>query len=68
MSDWSVKKMTKQEFWEQISSECKNCDMCPVKIFADETGTELICCDLGNDCADSLMMLHKRLERESNDT
>jgi hypothetical protein len=60
--------MTKQEFWEQIGAivmECKNCDMCPVKIFADETGTELICCDLGNDCADSLMMLHRRLELDS---
>jgi hypothetical protein len=55
--------MTIKEFWEQIGANCKNCDMCPVKIFADETGTELICCDLGNDCADSLMMLLRRLER-----
>ena len=59
--------MTLEEFWEQIGAivtEYKNCDMCPVKVFADETGTELICCDLGNDCADSLMMLHKKLQEE----
>jgi hypothetical protein len=56
--------MTIKEFWDQIGATvtyCKNCDMCPVKIFADETGTELICCD--NDCANSLMMLLRRLER-----
>jgi hypothetical protein len=59
--------MTIKEFWEQIDvavTHCHNCDMCPIKIFADETGTELICCDLGNDCADSLMMLHKKLQEE----
>ncbi len=59
--------MTIDEFWEQIGATvtyCKNCDMCPVKIFADETGTELICCDIGNDCTYSLMMLHKKLQKE----
>lgn len=57
--------MTLEEFWEQISAECKNCDMCPVKIFADETGTELICCDIGNDCTHSFIILYKKLQKEA---
>lgn len=62
--------MTIEEFWEQIDvavTHCHNCDICPVKIFADETGTELICCDMGNDCADSLIMLHKKLQKMNNE-
>lgn len=57
--------MTLEEFWEQISAECKDCDMCPVKIFANETGKELICCDIGNDCTHSLIILYKKLQKEA---
>lgn len=46
-------------------AECKDCDMCPVKIFANETGTERICCDKGNDCTHSLIILHKKLQKEA---
>lgn len=57
--------MTLEEFWEQISAECKDCDMCPVQIFANETGKELICCDIGNDCTHSLIILYKKLQKEA---
>ena len=57
--------MTLEEFWEQISAECKDCEMCPVKIFANETGKELICCDIGNDCTYSLIILYKKLQKEA---
>ena len=60
--------MTLEEFWKQISAECKNCDMCPVKIFANETDTELICCDIGNDCTHSLIILYKKLQKEAEES
>ena len=59
--------MKLEEFWEQISvavGYCNTCDVCPVKIFANETDTEFICCDSNCDCADGLMMLHKKLQEE----
>jgi hypothetical protein len=59
--------MTIEEFWKQISvaiEYCNTCDICPVKIFANETGTEFICCDMNCDCADGLKMLHKKLQEE----
>jgi hypothetical protein len=69
MSDWSVKAMTLDVFWERIETALalavnrSNCDICPVQQYAKETNTERICDKVG-DCADGLMMLHKKLQEE----
>jgi hypothetical protein len=70
--------MTLGVFWQRIESaiyDFGECDVCPVNEYAKETNTERMC-DKVCDCADGLMMLHKKLEseerkmmeRESNDT
>lgn len=56
--------MTLDVFWQRI--ECAimdygECDVCPVKEYADETGNRF--CDSCGDCADGLKMLHKHLEQ-----
>jgi hypothetical protein len=69
MSDWSVKAMMLDVFWERIETALalavnrSNCDICPVQQYAKETNTERMCDRVG-DCADGLMMLHKKLESE----
>jgi hypothetical protein len=39
------------------------CDVCPVNEYAHETNTERMC-EKVCDCADGLMMLHKKLQEE----
>jgi hypothetical protein len=69
LSDWSVKAMTIDVFWERIETALalavnrSNCDICPVQQYAKETNTERMC-DRVCDCADGLMMLHKKLQEE----
>jgi hypothetical protein len=66
MSMRSVKAMTLDVFWQRIETAIGNwsdCDICPVHEYAKETNTELMCDRVG-DCADGLMMLHKKLESE----
>jgi hypothetical protein len=56
--------MTIDVFWQRIESAIMDygeCDVCPVNEYAKETNTERICARVG-DCADGLMMLHKKLE------
>ena len=58
--------MTLDVFWKRIETAIGNwsdCNICPVKEYADETDTELMCNKVG-DCADGLMMLHKKLQNE----
>lgn len=60
--------MTVDVFWELIEDKILTygeCDGCPVNSYAVETNTEPMCNKVCN-CADSLMMLHRRLERENN--
>jgi hypothetical protein len=65
----SVKAMTIDVFWQRIETALalavnrSNCDICPVQQYAKETNTERICNKVG-DCADGLMMLHKKLQEE----
>ena len=66
MSDWSVKTMTLDVFWERIETAIGNwsdCDICPVKEYADETNTELLC-NRYCDCAEGLKALCRKLERD----
>jgi len=56
--------MTIDVFWQRIETAIGNwsdCDICPVHEYAKETNTERMCDRVG-DCADGLMMLHKKLE------
>lgn len=68
MSDWSVKAMTIDVFWQRIESaiyDYGECVVCPVNEYAHETNTVPMCdrvCDC--DCADGLMKLHKKLQDE----
>ncbi|SFA76312.1 hypothetical protein SAMN05216587_101662 [Selenomonas ruminantium] len=58
--------MTIDVFWQQIETairEHEDCSACPVKQHAEETNSEPMC-DMVNDCADGLMMLHKKLQDE----
>lgn len=58
--------MTIDVFWERMGtaiSSCGDCSICPVHEYANETNTERICDKVG-DCADGLMMLHKKLKEE----
>jgi hypothetical protein len=58
--------MTLDVFWQRIETAISNwsdCDICPVDEYAKETNTERMCDRVG-DCADGLMMLHKKLESE----
>lgn len=58
--------MTLDHFWLRIETaimEYGSCDICPVYRYAKETNTERIC-DKVCDCADGLMMLHKKLQEE----
>ena len=58
--------MTIDVFWQRIETAIGNwsdCDICPVHEYANETNTERICDKVG-DCADGLMMLHKKLQEE----
>jgi len=58
--------MTIEEFWKLIEDKILTygeCDGCPVNSYAVETNTGLIC-ERAGDCADSLMMLHKKLQEE----
>jgi hypothetical protein len=69
--------MTVDVFWQRIEAIVVygDCGICPVLEYAKEMNTERMCDKVG-DCADGLMMLHKKLEseerkmmeRESNDT
>jgi hypothetical protein len=60
-----VMKMTIDVFWQRIEGaiRCDDLSMCPVKEYAKETNTERMCDHVG-DCADGLMMLHKKLQSE----
>lgn len=56
--------MTINVFWQRIETAIGNwsdCDICPVQEYAKETCTDRMC-DKVCDCADGLMMLHKRLQ------
>ena len=56
--------MTIDVFWERIEvamQKCGSCDICPVYRYAKVTSTERMCVKT-RDCADGLMMLHKKLE------
>jgi hypothetical protein len=58
--------MTIDVFWQRIERaiyDSDECDVCPVKEYANETNTERMCDHVG-DCADGLMMLHKVLQSE----
>lgn len=63
--------MTLDMFWQRIESaicEYNRCrravnDWCPVQEYANETNTERMC-DKVCDCAEGLMMLHKKLQSE----
>ena len=55
--------MTLGVFWQRLEvavGDCGGCDICPVQEYAKETNTERMCDRVG-DCADGLMMLHKKL-------
>ena len=56
--------MTLGVFWQRLEvavGDCGGCHMCPVKEYANETNTERMC-DKVCDCADGLMMLHRKLQ------
>ena len=56
--------MTIDVFWQRIEEAINGeCDECPVNEYANETNTERMC-DKVCDCADGLMMLHKKLQEE----
>ena len=57
--------MTIDRFWQGIAGaiRCDDLSMCPCKEYAKETNTERMC-DKVCDCADGLMMLHKKLQEE----
>lgn len=58
--------MTLDVFWQRIESIIGNygdCDVCPVNEYAKEKNTQRMCDKVG-DCADGLMMLHKKLQDE----
>jgi hypothetical protein len=56
--------MTIDVFWQRIEEAMNGeCDECPVYQYAAETNTERMCDKVG-DCADGLMMLHKKLQSE----
>jgi hypothetical protein len=61
--------MTIDVFWQRIETTLalavnrSNCDICPVQQYAKETNTERICNKV-DDCADGLMMLHRKLQEE----
>jgi hypothetical protein len=58
--------MTLDVFWQRIETAIGNwseCDICLVNEYAKETNTERMC-DRVDDCADGLMMLHKKLQME----
>jgi len=58
--------MTLGVFWQRLETavgDYGDCHMCPVKEYAEETNTERMC-DRACDCADGLMLLHKKLESE----
>jgi hypothetical protein len=53
-------------FWQRIETAIMDygeCDVCPVTEYAKETNTERMCDKVG-DCADGLMMLHRKLQDE----
>jgi hypothetical protein len=58
--------MTLDVFWQRIEiaiGNWSNCDICLVQEYAKETNTERMC-DRVDDCADGLMMLHKKLHKK----
>jgi len=57
--------MTVDVFWQRIEAIVAygDCGICPVLEYAKETNTERMCDRVG-DCADGLMMLHKKLQEE----
>lgn len=58
--------MTIKEFWKLIEDKILTygeCDGCPVNSYAVETNTEPMCNKVG-DCADTLKLLHKKLQEE----
>ena len=58
--------MTIDVFWQRIESAIMDygeCDVCPVNEYAKETKTVRMC-ERVCDCADGLMMLHKKLQDE----
>ena len=56
--------MTLDKFWHRIAvSISGKCGACPVNEYARETNTQRIC-DKVCDCADGLMMLHRKLQEE----
>jgi len=58
--------MTIDVFWQRIESAIMDygeCDVCPVNEYAKETKTVRMC-ERVCDCADGLMMLHKKLQEE----
>ena len=57
--------MTLDVFWQRIEAIVADgdCGICPVLEYAKETNTERMCDRVG-DCADALMMLHKKLQEE----
>jgi len=58
--------MTIDVFWQRIESAIMaygDCGICPVNEYAKETNTKRMC-DKVCDCANGLMMLHKKLQEE----
>lgn len=58
--------MTLDAFWQRIESAIMDygeCAVCPVNEYAHENDTVPMC-DIVCDCADGLMMLHKKLQNE----
>jgi hypothetical protein len=56
--------MTLDKFWYRIAvSISGKCGVCPVNEYAKEINTERMC-DKVCDCADGLMMLHRKLQEE----
>jgi hypothetical protein len=56
--------MTLDKFWHRIAvSISGKCGACPVNEYARGTNTERMC-DKVCDCADGLMMLHRKLQDE----
>ena len=64
MSDWGVKAVTIDAFWQQIAEAINGeCDECPVYQYAVKTNTKRMC-DLVCVCAEGLMALHEKLQEE----
>jgi hypothetical protein len=58
--------MTIDVFWQRIESaimDSSECAVCPVNEYAKETKTVRMC-ERVCDCADGLMMLHRKLQDE----